>query len=1790
MFKFKAYGISLLLTIVTTIAFSQSVITLDQPESGFQKHCATEKIYLLSGYSYIPQGEERMQAQITGTCEFDYFVIDTENMLDILSYQVTGAGLNENIATGNEKVFFPVISPSTTEEIEIEFIYDIITYTIIIELDEVLNVVSSKLSVDDGTIINEYGVNNYLGKGVNRLLLLNLTQLYAELFHLCVSDNNRNWTSSKFFDEDGNLVSSEKSYFNYFGNPTQNQAKNFSDNTVIASQTIYDVYGRKVLNTLPAPIYEETFCYKTDFIKANGGTNYDYTKFDIPNYTTHPSIIVNGEVDKPIIVEKTTKGTVGWYYSDNNNEEPYVSTTNYPYSRVEFDPNNPGKVKRASAPHDELRMGKNRETKSFSMPASGELNYVFGYVNGWVMGEDAVIDIPSGSNEDLYYIANKDLILGYNVVKNISVDADGYERVSFTDVDGKLVAECYSGTDDSDNNVNDLAVTSFIKGNDFTERYVDIHLPSGVETSIAIGNIYDGQLNPLYKFNILDLDKNIMVYENTDGQSISLSPGYYRIINIQAPVINGNVDNIAVRYDLNYYDFTLYYYDRAGRLIASVSPNGIDNNFDPNIDITIANNKKQFVQDNPNIPYFAVNDYEVEVSITPTPTNSQQFTMAVPYLTEHSSTIVLTDAATTLSPVSRGSGQTIGLSAELPRINVSNSGGDSFLYIPDPGCGCPDLCASSSFDESQAQTFADDYCASLHMDGLVFPRQSGSDPWCFTCEARPESEIDNYYIVKVDILAYDFVTTNTVTLAEDVEMKAWHHSPSVGSAYWTFDIDVNDYINEIYALGTLIDVTSSESINKVIVEVTDVIEMTQTNTTTAPISYYYHQTYDYTYIDELDLNVTCITNEFPGGYPEHQTSTVSQYNSVSQLLKEIDANSGIVDFVYSEDGLLRFSRNEYQKNNERFSYVNYDELGRTIESGEYNESGGTIRFQNHYAEYSVGANTPTTDPTIVDVLAYDLCASGGGTCSDVTYIEYDYMDSDFNTLTGLSTNDYKQKVYLGNVAKTWNETVTTWYSYNENGRVLWMVQKIDDMSTVLAEKIKTIDYEYDSEGSLKRVIFQKHIATEYFAHEYTYDTDKRLINVTTSEDGVAWEQQAHYYYYQHGPLKRVELADELQGIDYIYTTTGWLKAINSPNLGATSGSQFIDPGKDGITNNFATDVFGMSIDYFSGDYKRTGSHVNYGISKDENYNGNIKSVRWNTEELGNPSTGNHWMYAYNYNKKGWLKKAAFGEYTHESCQNSSTYCIYPLYGNNHNLFGVYANNAYQVADVTYDNNGNILTLKRNAYGTNGMDDFVYSYKPNTNQLLHLADNPAFTSNWTTDLDNSTFTFDDQDNATWDYEYDELGQLIKNKKDNHYFEYNVRGLVTHIYNDAAKTDLLTTYHYDDKGYRYKKVIYDNSTPVANTFYLRTVSGDIKCTYEQDLVTPSNSSQQYNINGTSRIGTYYKNGDYIYELTDHLGNVRATINRNKVANEAVVETYADYYPFGEQLPGRVNSGSLLYKYTYQGQFAEDDKETSYKQFEARLWDGRTGRWMSTDPADQFHSPYLGMGNNPISFMDPNGEFAFPDVKQFFWNIYTVFNQHKWGSTPGRLLGPLVGSTTRTRTFSFSDSFKSGNLIGTLRTFTGPLANGSTTINNYVANLPVGPNITNQLTLNRISAPFANDAGGTTNYDFTVGAFSASLTGGDPPLFPNAPLTGFTASVTVTPTAGDECYAFNIRARVTTTTTFRTYNTITITPLYNAETAKGPFQINASWWRGGPSIFNGGRLFGVPKMYKNKNLYDY
>ncbi|MDH5382424.1 MAG: RHS repeat-associated core domain-containing protein [Cyclobacteriaceae bacterium] len=80
--------------------------------------------------------------------------------------------------------------------------------------------------------------------------------------------------------------------------------------------------------------------------------------------------------------------------------------------------------------------------------------------------------------------------------------------------------------------------------------------------------------------------------------------------------------------------------------------------------------------------------------------------------------------------------------------------------------------------------------------------------------------------------------------------------------------------------------------------------------------------------------------------------------------------------------------------------------------------------------------------------------------------------------------------------------------------------------------------------------------------------------------------------------------------------------------------------------------------------------------------------------------------------------------------------------------------------------------------------------------------------------------------------------------------------------------------------------------------------------------------------------------------------------------------DYYPFGSVLRQYKLNNTEDYRFGYQGQFSEEDDETGWNAFELRNYDAVVGRWLSVDPVRQYFSPFLSMGNNPVSRVDPDG----------------------------------------------------------------------------------------------------------------------------------------------------------------------------------------------------------------------------
>jgi RHS repeat-associated protein len=669
-----------------------------------------------------------------------------------------------------------------------------------------------------------------------------------------------------------------------------------------------------------------------------------------------------------------------------------------------------------------------------------------------------------------------------------------------------------------------------------------------------------------------------------------------------------------------------------------------------------------------------------------------------------------------------------------------------------------------------------------------------------------------------------------------------------------------------------------------------------------------------------------------------QFTSVFTYSSTGALLSSSDPDQGLSNYVYRKDGKLRFVQNAKQISTNKFSYTNYDAFGRTVESGEYDPAltGTNAKvFVNHRTQ-----DTTTANPNSVHTVLEDVSNGGGLQSSSRTQVNY--VVYDLPALAPPRTQTYiRGKVsttYKKNIDTDASLVCNTWYSYDERGRVVWTDQAMNGFG------VKTMDYTYTRE-LLTNTVYQKNVTGERFEHKYSYDAMQRIKKVETAAGAALFQTEAQYSYYLHGPLKRKELGGNVQGLDYVYTLQGWLKAINHPELNSAK-----DPGHDGAVGSpFAKDVFGMSFDYYQNDYMRSNSNVaNTNESSFSgfapHYNGTIRALTWQTS--GQSISGNPCQYAYTYDYKYQLLSAVFGSNTIST-----------------NNFTPEAGGKYGTT-VTYDLNGNLLSLNNNKGAVTG-DNYAYKFglpatpeytNPTTNKLQHLINNLNMNDSRT-------------------YQYDELGQLINETRSSgkqKRLVYNVYGEVVEV-RDSVNV-LKASFAYNERGQRIRKITY--GTMNDSTWYVLDISGNVLSIYDNKSGTMG--QKEIPIYGTGREGVVQKSGStlvYTYELKDHLGSVRATVDRVKQGSgEAELLSWMDYLAFGEVNPERNYKGAFTNRHQYQGEYAQHDNETEWEAFELRMYDARIGRWLSVDPMNQYWSPYVAMGNNPVGGIDPSGGYAY------------------------------------------------------------------------------------------------------------------------------------------------------------------------------------------------------------------------
>lgn len=268
---------------------------------------------------------------------------------------------------------------------------------------------------------------------------------------------------------------------------------------------------------------------------------------------------------------------------------------------------------------------------------------------------------------------------------------------------------------------------------------------------------------------------------------------------------------------------------------------------------------------------------------------------------------------------------------------------------------------------------------------------------------------------------------------------------------------------------------------------------------------------------------------------------------------------------------------------------------------------------------------------------------------------------------------------------------------------------------------------------------------------------------------------------------------------------------------------------------------------------------------------------------------------------------------------------------------------YDLNTVSYDKNGNIEQLNRNRFG-GGNDNFSYQYGAG-NRLLSLSGSKV-----------SAYTYDDNGNM-----------LSDNDKGIANIEYNHLDLPEKV---VFTNGMIISYEYDAVGTKLKKTfglgVNTTSTEYWNGFQ-----------YKQGQLQFFAQPEGYIAVDQTTQGLSF---DYVYNYTDHLGNVRLSYsdldgNGSIAITEIVREN--NYYPFGMLHKGYNNvlqDFGSRFNYGFNGKELQKENGIAWLDFGSRNYDAELGRWMNLDPqSGRYHSlsPFAAMGNNPIAFVDPNGE---------------------------------------------------------------------------------------------------------------------------------------------------------------------------------------------------------------------------
>jgi hypothetical protein len=524
----------------------------------------------------------------------------------------------------------------------------------------------------------------------------------------------------------------------------------------------------------------------------------------------------------------------------------------------------------------------------------------------------------------------------------------------------------------------------------------------------------------------------------------------------------------------------------------------------------------------------------------------------------------------------------------------------------------------------------------------------------------------------------------------------------------------------------------------------------------------------------------------------------------------------------------------------KMTYTLYDRQGRIFETGQakiacswfapiYHATADTVGPDNCYYFDGVNHIVSSLPPLVTDLLhkTNEEVVSFVQSLDreEVVYTHYDASCINLSAKPGFANQENLRKRvstikyfdFLGAVdSAKQHYKYAMHFSYDISGNVKTLVRDYPAYQSI-NQDWKRIDYDYDVISGKVNLLSYNRGFPDQFYQKYGYDADNRITEVNTSNDGIIWQRDASYQYYQHGPLARMSLGDlRVQGVDYAYTIQGWLKAVNGDVLDPEKdmGEDAV-PSVPGAPTIHPNDAVALSLDYFNGDYKPIGdTAVTHITALGKNlYNGNIP--RATTSIIPFPDLKSQYTYDQ-------LNRIVRADYAYMNRADATL-----------------TNTADYYSSYAYDPDGNLKKLARNGNNPNMgqklMDSLKYyygsyfNYSTSNNKLVNITDH-APDANYSAVSDITNY----QQYNTTRYKYDATGNVIQDLvSGQNNIIWNHYNKVAYDYNSQGQT---MGFEYDGAGNRYLKSVKTNdskdTTSINNDYYVRDAQGNILAIYKDE----------------------------------------------------------------------------------------------------------------------------------------------------------------------------------------------------------------------------------------------------------------------------------------------------------------------------------------------------------------------